>query len=181
VPPLPPHITLKHVCISLDPMARPLVRPVRPPDTSTGRQLSPGFRVHWPNRRSRGRHMRCGRMGFERAGARPFLDHDESVRAELRLEAVKTLASTTAPYSIQPSSACTAGTLARNASSTRSHWPGLAVMIATTWIMNADSLRYSISFCAVPATAATFNSELRLRSRALAGANVQVIVDSPRL
>src|SRR5207248_5844744 len=38
-----------------------------------------------------GRHMRCGRMGFERAGACPFLDHDESVRAEFRLQSVETL------------------------------------------------------------------------------------------
>src|SRR6202007_2254557 len=47
----------------------------------------------------------------------------------------KPSASTVAPYSMQPSSACTAGTLARNASSTASRCPGWAVMIATTWSM----------------------------------------------
>ena len=38
-------------------------------------------------------------------------------------------------YSMQPSSACTAGMLARNADSSRSRWPGCAVMMARTWIM----------------------------------------------
>src|ERR1035441_3884570 len=44
-------------------------------------------------------------------------------------------ASITGPYSMQPASACTAGTLARNAARTVSRWPGLVVMTARTWIM----------------------------------------------
>src|SRR5476651_1783055 len=44
-------------------------------------------------------------------------------------------ASVAGPYSMQPASACTAGTLARNASRIASRLPGLAVMMATTWII----------------------------------------------
>src|SRR5258706_13564739 len=44
-------------------------------------------------------------------------------------------ASTAAPYSMQPCSARTAGTLARNASRIAARLPGLAVMISTTWII----------------------------------------------
>src|SRR5487761_1448753 len=44
-------------------------------------------------------------------------------------------ASIAGPYSMQPASARTAGTLARNAARICSRMPGLAVMIATTWIM----------------------------------------------
>ena len=40
--------------------------------------------------------------------------------------------STVAVYSMQPASACTAGTFARKASSTLSRVPGFAVMIAST-------------------------------------------------
>src|SRR4051812_40357672 len=43
--------------------------------------------------------------------------------------------STAAPYSMQPASASTAGRFAWKASSTAARWPGLAVMMATTWIM----------------------------------------------
>ena len=43
-------------------------------------------------------------------------------------------ASTAGAYSMQPSSAWTAGMLARKASSTRSRMPGFAVMMARTWI-----------------------------------------------
>src|SRR4051794_19231180 len=43
--------------------------------------------------------------------------------------------STAAPYSMQPASACTAGTFAWKCSSTVARWPGFAVMMATTWIM----------------------------------------------
>src|SRR3954464_10758303 len=43
--------------------------------------------------------------------------------------------STAAPYSMQPASACTAGTFAWKCSSTAARWPGFAVMMATTWIM----------------------------------------------
>jgi hypothetical protein len=43
--------------------------------------------------------------------------------------------STAAPYSMQPASARTAGTFAWKSSSTAARWPGLAVMMATTWIM----------------------------------------------
>src|SRR5215213_8848997 len=44
-------------------------------------------------------------------------------------------ASTAAPYSIQPFSAWTFGTLARNASRIVARLPGFAVMTAITWIM----------------------------------------------
>src|SRR5271154_2355248 len=44
-------------------------------------------------------------------------------------------ASITGPYSIQPSSAWTAGMLARNRASTSSRLPGLVVMMASTWII----------------------------------------------
>src|SRR5271166_4697253 len=43
------------------------------------------------------------------------------------------------PYSMQPSSAWTAGTLARNSLRIASRMPGLAVMMATTWIMDRCS------------------------------------------
>src|SRR5215470_4432358 len=43
--------------------------------------------------------------------------------------------STAAPYSMQPFSARTAGTLARKCLSTCSRMPGLVVRTATTWIM----------------------------------------------
>ena len=43
--------------------------------------------------------------------------------------------STVAPYSMQPFSACTAGTLALKFLRISSRLPGLAVMMATTWIM----------------------------------------------
>src|SRR6185369_11064715 len=46
-------------------------------------------------------------------------------------------ASITGPYSMQPASACTAGMLARKCPSTSSRLPGLAVMMASTWIMAA--------------------------------------------
>ncbi len=42
--------------------------------------------------------------------------------------------STAAPYSMQPASASTAGRFAAKASSTAARWPGLAVMMAMTWI-----------------------------------------------
>src|SRR5262249_29430555 len=54
-------------------------------------------------------------------------------------------ASTAAPYSMQPFSARTAGTLARKWRSISSRLPGLAVMTAITWIM--------VSFYAPPAMA----------------------------
>ena len=44
-------------------------------------------------------------------------------------------ASSTGPYSMQPFSAWTAGTLALKFASTSARLPGLAVMMATTWIM----------------------------------------------
>src|SRR6185503_20847274 len=44
-------------------------------------------------------------------------------------------ASTAAPYSMQPRSARTLGTLARKCLSTSSRLPGLAVMTAMTWII----------------------------------------------
>src|SRR5687767_11982044 len=43
-------------------------------------------------------------------------------------------ASTAAPYSMQPFSARTAGTLARKCLSTSSRFPGFAVITAMTWI-----------------------------------------------
>src|SRR5487761_353181 len=45
-------------------------------------------------------------------------------------------ASIAGPYSMQPFSAWTAGTLARNASRICSRMPGLAVMTATMWIIS---------------------------------------------
>src|SRR6185503_8364155 len=45
-------------------------------------------------------------------------------------------ASTAAPYSMQPFSALTAGTLARKCVRMASRWPGLAVMTAMTWIIS---------------------------------------------
>ena len=49
--------------------------------------------------------------------------------------AMKSSMSTAAPYSMQPASASTAGRLAAKFASTAARWPGLAVMMATTWIM----------------------------------------------
>src|SRR6266851_8183479 len=46
-------------------------------------------------------------------------------------------ASIAGAYSMQPASAWTAGMLARNAARMVSRWPGLAVMMAKTWIMGA--------------------------------------------
>src|ERR1051326_571394 len=46
-------------------------------------------------------------------------------------------ASTAAPYSMQPFSACTFGTLALKCSRIFGRWPGLAVMTAMTWIMRS--------------------------------------------
>src|SRR5262252_1467025 len=43
------------------------------------------------------------------------------------------------PYSMQPFSACTAGILARNSRRMASRRPGLAVMMAMTWIMESSS------------------------------------------
>src|SRR5882672_53072 len=54
-------------------------------------------------------------------------------------------ASTAAPYSMQPFSARTAGTLARNACRIASRLPGLAVMTAMTWIMAAGIVAYKAS------------------------------------
>src|SRR3982751_3579368 len=54
-------------------------------------------------------------------------------------------ASAAGPYSMQPCSACTAGMLARNAASTSSRLPGLAVMMAMTWIMVSAPVRFSTS------------------------------------
>jgi hypothetical protein len=48
-------------------------------------------------------------------------------------------ASIAGPYSMQPSSAWTAGRLARKASSTLSRRPGFVVMIARTWIKTGSS------------------------------------------
>src|SRR5207247_3432359 len=53
-----------------------------------------------------------------------------------------------APYSMQPFSACTAGTLALKFLSISSRLPGLAVMMAMTWIMMS-------SLCELCGTAAT--------------------------
>src|SRR5216684_1033973 len=50
-------------------------------------------------------------------------------------------ASIAGAYSMQPASAWTAGMLARNAASTASRWPGLAVIMARTWIMAGRSGR----------------------------------------
>ena len=44
-------------------------------------------------------------------------------------------ASTAAPYSMQPGSAFTLGTFARNSLRTKSRLPGWAVRMAITWIM----------------------------------------------
>src|SRR5262249_7101277 len=43
------------------------------------------------------------------------------------------------PYSMQPFSACTAGMLARNSRRMSSRMPGLAVMMAMTWVMGSTS------------------------------------------
>jgi hypothetical protein len=48
-------------------------------------------RDHGSGFRRIGGHVRCGGMRLERVGARPFLDCDESVRAEFRLESAETL------------------------------------------------------------------------------------------
>ena len=55
-------------------------------------------------------------------------------------------ASTVAVYSMHPSSAFTAGTLAWNASSIRPRKPGLAAITATTWTMDMGSLpRFAVA------------------------------------
>ena len=86
-----------------------------------------------PGLRAVGRHVRRGGVGLQRLEARPFLDHHERVGAELRLEG-RAVGVDRGAYSMQPSSAWTAGMLARKASSTRSRMPGFAVMMARTWI-----------------------------------------------
>src|ERR1700704_7200081 len=50
-------------------------------------------------------------------------------------------ASAAGPYSMQPASACTAAMLARNAASTSSRLPGLAVRLAITWIISVYPVR----------------------------------------
>src|SRR5258707_12283703 len=50
--------------------------------------------------------------------------------------------STVAPYSMQPFSACTAGTLALKFLSISSRLPGLAVMMAITMFMMSSRFRY---------------------------------------
>src|SRR6266481_6062418 len=50
-------------------------------------------------------------------------------------------ASAAGPYSMQPCSACTAAMLARNAASTSSRLPGLAVRMAITWIISVYPVR----------------------------------------
>src|SRR5260221_13071681 len=85
--------------------------------------------------------------------------------------------STVAPYSMQPFSACTAGTLALKFLSISSRLPGLAVMMAMTWIMMSSLCE----LCSTAATQQAAGQHVVGRDHVLAVAAYELAVADPAL